>query len=263
MRRGLSATRKLAGMNGKLFVSTWLLAVAPSFGIACGDEPKPALPPPLPSVTATAPAAASAPAAHAPAADHSLLARPKVRYDHVEHESAAPHMSAEHVAKAGSRAAPHANKQPHAAPKPTASVPPPLPVASAPAAAVPAAAPAAPPAVAAKRVQVPSTPNVRVELPSGLQSDLDADPRMQAWVNRVIAVADACHAQNRSVTGTLQAQVTMHENDRPGAELQGVPGQLSGIVACATSALLSGNRMPLFTGREGTRYTVRMVFSAS
>jgi hypothetical protein len=237
-------------MNGKLFVSTWLLAVTPSFGIACGDEPKPVLPPALPSVTARAPAAASTPAAsHAPA-------------HHAQHEKAASHVSTEHPEKAGARAAPHASKQPHA-PKPRASVPPPWPVASAPAAAVPAAAPAAPPGVAAKRVQVPSTPNVRVELPGGLQSELDADPRMQAWVNRVIAVADGCHARNRSVQGTLQALVTMHENDRPGAELQGMPGQLSGIVACATSALLSGDRMPLFTGREGTRYTVRMVFSAS
>jgi hypothetical protein len=242
-------------MNGKLFVSTCVLAVAPSFGIACGDEPKVVPPPPLPSVSTTVPAAAPVPAT--PVAAHA-----KAPAHHAQHEKASPHPAAAHVAKTSSQPAPRATS------KPSASTPPALPSPSAPIAVAPPAAPAPPAAVApapaaTKHVQVPSTPNVRVELPSGLQADLDADPRMQAWVNRVIAIADGCHAKNRSVQGTLQALITMHENDRPDADLQGMPGQLSGIVACATSALLSGNRMPLFTGREGTRYTVRMLFSAS
>jgi hypothetical protein len=110
-----------------------------------------------------------------------------------------------------------------------------------------------------KKVAVPRTANVHVEFPQGLQADLDADPRMQSWVDKVIAIVDGCHANNRGANGTISTRITMHENDRPDADILSLPGQLSSVVACATGSLMRV-KMPLFTGREGTRYDVRIVF---
>ncbi len=148
-----------------------------------------------------------------------------------------------------------------------AYVPPPLPdvvTAPAPVAPKPTPAPAPPPPapVPAKpktRVTVPRTDHVHVELPAGLQSDLDADPRMQPWVEKAITIMDNCHAKERSNTGTVEAALVMHENARPGAEARALPSSLRGVAACATMALMR-TKVPLFTGREGTRYTVRIVF---
>jgi len=124
----------------------------------------------------------------------------------------------------------------------------------------PAPQPAATPAEKiASRVKVPSTAHVHAELPSGLQRDLDADPRMQSWLDRAFAIIDGCHAQNRGAAGTIEAQLTMHEEARPDADIRALPPALSGVVACATGGLMR-TKMPLFTGAEGTRYTVRIRF---
>jgi hypothetical protein len=120
------------------------------------------------------------------------------------------------------------------------------------------AAPAAAPKAAGK-VTIPRTAHVRAEVPAGLQRDLDADPRMQSWLNRVFAVIDDCHARDRSVRGTVEALLTMHENERPDADLRALPPALTALVACSTGALMRV-KMPLFTGGEGTRYTVKIVF---
>lgn len=106
---------------------------------------------------------------------------------------------------------------------------------------------------------MPRTAHVRAELPAGLQRDLDADPRMQAWLDRAFGVIDGCHGRDRTAKGVIEARLTMHENARPDATLGSVAPALGGVVACATGALLS-TRMPLFTGSEGTRYTVRLHF---
>ena len=82
---------------------------------------------------------------------------------------------------------------------------------------------------------------------------------MQSWVEKVIAIVDGCHANDRSTKGTISTRITMHENDRPDADILSLPGQLSSVVACATGSLMRV-KMPLFTGREGTRYDVRIVF---
>jgi hypothetical protein len=140
---------------------------------------------------------------------------------------------------------------------PPAYVPPPMPKpapAPAPVAQVPA--PAARPKT---HVSIPRTEHVHVDIPAGLQTDLDADPRMQSWVDQVIAIADRCHGQARGNVGAIDALITMHENARPDADMRGLPPQLGGLVACATGALMR-TKMPLFTGREGTRYPVRIVF---
>jgi hypothetical protein len=137
--------------------------------------------------------------------------------------------------------------------------------AEAPKAPAPAApAPVQPAATPAKKVVVPSTDNVRVEVPRGLQSLLDADARMQPWINRVIAVIDRCFASERArspdAAGTVEIALTMHANARPEADIRSVPPQLGGVVACATPELMRA-RPPLFTGPEGERHTVRVRFT--
>jgi hypothetical protein len=141
-----------------------------------------------------------------------------------------------------------------------------------PIAAQPAAAPApasepAPPPPAAKpaggRVTVPNTARLHVEIPAGLQRWLDADTRMQPWLNKVIPVIDRCYgnvlADNAGASGTITFRVTMHKDARPDPDIQSLPGQLSGVVTCATGQLMR-TRMPLFTGTEGESHTVRVRF---
>jgi hypothetical protein len=230
-------------MNGVAVRSSWLWVLCLC---CCGGSDKPSLPPALPVVVPVA-ARANEPAEAAPT------------HNPVD----------EHASSSRSKAKPGASKPARSTTSkprrdliyepPAAPVAPPAPAAPTPAPVARAPVVTPPPApVVAKRVSVPRTEHVHVELPAGLQGDLDADPRMQKWVDRVIAIADGCHARNRAATGTLEAQVTMHENERPSASLRSLPGQLSGLVSCATGALM-GVKMPLFTGREGTRYTVRIV----
>jgi hypothetical protein len=136
---------------------------------------------------------------------------------------------------------------------------------------IPAAAPTptppppahAAPAPAATKVVVPRTDHVHVDVPKGLQAWLDADTRMQPWVATVMRVADRCYAQvresNAGAAGTIEVAVTMHKDARPDADILALPPQLSGIVACGTGDLIRSG-MPLFTGNEGERYTLRLVF---
>jgi hypothetical protein len=112
------------------------------------------------------------------------------------------------------------------------------------------------------RVQVPHTDHVYAKLPSKLQALLDDDPRMQPWLDKVIAVADRCYGRARgdsNAGGTIVLQLTMHENARPDVDIESLPAQLSSVVACATSDLMR-SRSPLFTSGEGERYTVELHF---
>jgi hypothetical protein len=110
---------------------------------------------------------------------------------------------------------------------------------------------------------VPRTQHVHAEVPKGLQAWLDADSRMQPWVAQVMRVADTCYARVRdsvpNASGVIEVAVTMHKDARPDPDILALPPQLSGIVACATGDLIRSG-MPLFTGSEGERYTVRVVF---
>jgi hypothetical protein len=112
-------------------------------------------------------------------------------------------------------------------------------------------------------VNVPNTSRVHVEVPPGLQRWLDADTRMQPWLNKVIPVIDGCYGKvlndNANAHGAITFRVTMHENARPDPDIQSLPGELSGVVACATGQLMRA-RMPLFTGTEGESYVVRVKF---
>jgi outer membrane biosynthesis protein TonB len=162
------------------------------------------------------------------------------------------------------KTAPPPQKQ---APKPAPARP--APPADAPAAAMetpvnkaPEPAPAAP--APAPKVVVPATANVRIEIPRGLQALLDADPRMQPWVNKVMTVIDRCYANERArsqdAAGVVELAVTMQANARPEVDIRSVPTQLGGVVACATPELMRA-RPPLFTGPEGERHVVRVRFS--
>lgn len=86
---------------------------------------------------------------------------------------------------------------------------------------------------------------------------------MQPWLNKVIPVIDRCYgnvlADNANASGVITFRVTMHKDARPDPDIQSLPGQLSGVVACATGQLMR-TRMPLFTGTEGESYTVRVRF---
>jgi hypothetical protein len=131
----------------------------------------------------------------------------------------------------------------------------------------PAAAPPAPtssaPAAAVGKVTVPHTDHVQIDVPKGLQHWLDADTRMQPWVTKVVSIADACYADERKdnpkAAGVITVKVTMHENERPDVDVASVPSQLGGVIACATTKLMRG-RPPLFTGKEGDSYTVKIHF---
>jgi hypothetical protein len=218
-----------------------------SVAIGCAKDERRA-PPPLPVVPAVPapmpsaePPAPPVPAPEKPSSASKAASRAAARAG-----KAKPSASA---AKEPSAQAPQAP----AKASPPASVPSPAPSASAPVTA-PVRAPAA-----KTRVVVPSTAHVRVELPSGLQQDLDDDPRMQPWVDKVIAIADSCHAKARGAQGTIEAAVTMHDEARPDVDVRSVSAQLGGLVACATGSLMR-TKMPLFTGREGARYVVRLHF---
>jgi len=149
------------------------------------------------------------------------------------------------------------------------------PTASKPAAPTPAPAPATPapstpapstpaPSAPKGKVKIPSTANVRVDIPSGLQAALDLDPRMQPWANSVIQVIDSCYTKelksNASAAGVIAVRITMHSESRPDADVKSLPPALSGVVACATGGLMR-TKMPLFTGKEGEKHDVNIRFT--
>ena len=104
---------------------------------------------------------------------------------------------------------------------------------------------------------------MHVEFPKGLQADLDADPRMQPFVNQVISVADKCYADarksNPSAAGTIELVATMHSEARPDVDVRKSPTALANVVACGMGRLMS-LKMPLFTGKEGQKYPIKIVF---
>jgi hypothetical protein len=111
-------------------------------------------------------------------------------------------------------------------------------------------------------VQVPRTDHVYATFPRKLQALLDGDPRMQPWLDKVIAIVDRCYARARGGSdagGTIVLQLTMHENARPDVDIESLPPPLSSVVACATGDLMR-SRSPLFTSGEGERYTVELHF---
>jgi hypothetical protein len=152
-------------------------------------------------------------------------------------------------------------------PKPAPAAPPlaPSPVAPAaeppvPSPAAPAAAPAAEAPVKKNKVSVPSTDHVKIDIPKGMQALLDADTRMQPWVEKVVAVADRCYkSKAMGSAATIVVDVTMHPNARPDADVRSLPPTLAGVVACATGDLMR-TKMPLFTGPEGERHTLKIRF---
>ena len=107
---------------------------------------------------------------------------------------------------------------------------------------------------------MPSTDHVRIDIPKGMQALLDADTRMQPWVQKVVAVADRCYKSNGfGTTATIVVDVTMHKNARPDADMRSLPPTLAGVVGCATGDLMR-TKMPLFTGPEGERHTLKINF---
>ena len=87
---------------------------------------------------------------------------------------------------------------------------------------------------------------------------------MRPWLGKAVATADACYAKlladNPAASGDIAVQVTMHENARPSGRVSSVAPAVNGVVMCATTRLL-GVKMPLFTGREGDTYTMRVHFT--
>jgi hypothetical protein len=219
-------------------------AVLASMVLLAGCESRsygaPPTPPPAPPPAVIAPAPDPAPAE--PVAPSPVPSGKRAGKGKREREPSAPPRSEEQAAKT----APPVQAPP--APKPPPAAP------SAPADKLPAAA-----ASAKGSVRVPESAHVQIELPAGLQADLDHDPRMQAWVNKAVSAIERCYAPLREsgVTGVIEVRLVMHENERPSAEPGKLPSALTPMVACVTGGLL-GVKMPLFTGKEGTRYTLKI-----
>lgn len=215
--------------------------------VGCSDSASNSVPPPPPLPAPAAPplAAPSEPPTAAPA-DATRAELEEAAEKSASAREAAPKAS-------GKKGKPSTSS-----PKPAPSKPA-EPVKPAPSA--PVAAPTPAPVIEKPRgkVTIPSTEHVRVQVPSGLQADLDKDPRMQPWANQVVNVIDGCYTKTGASPGTIEVRITMHDSARPDADLGGVPNGLAPVVACATGGLLR-TKMPLFTGTEGTRYTVRVVF---
>jgi hypothetical protein len=240
----------------------WIVAIVVLFA-ACqnkeADAPDSVLrPAPEPSTAQAQPAPEPTPAAEPePPAEPAAIARDP----HPASKSATAKPKPDSP-KQASTAKPRPNTArrdppPAASPEPEPRAPEPQPE--------PEPAPVAPEPIAkpATKVTIPNTSRVRVEVPPGLQAWLDKDTRMQPWLGKVIKVIDACYgdvlSSNASAAGTITFKITMHENARPDPDIQSLPGQLSGVVACATGQLMR-TKMPLFTGREGETYVVRVKF---
>jgi hypothetical protein len=213
---------------------------------------------PAPTAPGSKPAAPPrVPAEPKPAAEKPTAARPANSEPDKPHATSSARTQASIETEKLNRA--HAVPSPVPA-EPIAATPEPV------AEPAPAPEPAAPPPAAKPtggRVVVPSTSRLHVEVPAGLQRWLDADTRMQPWLNKVVPVIDKCYGNvlkdNPNASGTISFRVTMHKDARPDPDIQSLPGQLSGVVACATGQLMRA-RMPLFTGTEGESYTVRVKF---
>lgn len=180
--------------------------------------------------------------------------------------AAAKPTSAANAKAASKPAAPLAEKTEKSpalpAPKPTAPKPAAPAATDKPAAPVAEAKPAAPaPAAApARKTTLPKTAHVRYVVDAAMQKLLDKDSRMEAWLKRITPVIDACYrGLSGQPTGVVQLNVTMHQNSRPGVAIKSLPGNLAGLMPCATSKLMN-ERSPLFTGPEGERHTVSIHF---
>jgi len=121
--------------------------------------------------------------------------------------------------------------------------------------------PPTPPAPVA--YEMPSSAHVRIEAPKGLEADLAKDTRMKPWLQKSVAAATKCYEVEAKttpkLTGTIEVGIVMHENDRPDAAIKKLPPQLSGVFACVSGAMMK-SRMPLFVGKEGQKYTAKVVF---
>jgi len=117
----------------------------------------------------------------------------------------------------------------------------------------------------ATKVTVPSMKHLKVSVPARVQELLNADTRMQPWLNSTLATIEKCYegvlASDPSAAGTIKFVLEMHENARPDADITALPPQLSGVVACGTGKLMRAGRMPLFTGKEGEKHTVSVKFT--
>jgi len=111
--------------------------------------------------------------------------------------------------------------------------------------------------------EMPSSAHVRIEAPKGLEADLAKDTRMKPWLQKSVTAATKCYEIEAKTTpklaGTIEVGIVMHENDRPDAAIKKLPPQLSGVFACVSGAMMK-SRMPLFVGKEGQKYTARVVF---
>lgn len=121
--------------------------------------------------------------------------------------------------------------------------------------------PPTPPAPVA--YEMPSSAHVRIEAPKGLEADLAKDTRMTPWLQKSVGAATKCYEVEAKTTpklaGAIEVGIVMHENDRPDAAIKKLPPQLSGVFACVSGAMMK-SRMPLFVGKEGQKYTARVVF---
>jgi len=250
---GYAAAQAMKRLTFALFSGLFALPL-----VACGgDDVKVAPPPPLPAMPVPKPAAAEPVVVPEAAADEPERPAPANPSRKLSKKEKAKLARAEAASKNG--ATPAAKQAKPAPAKPTTPAPAAKPAAPAPAPVV--ARPSAPaPAAAKSKVIIPRTANVNVDVPAGLQADLDKDPRMQPWVNQAVSVIDKCHTQQAAPAGTIEVLLTMHESARPTADIKKLPGALSQLVACATGGLMS-KKMPLFTGKEGTRYTVKINFN--
>lgn len=242
---------------------------APAPG-ALADPAQQAQPAPATPAATAVPAAPSEPAP-APAVHEPAAVKPVARVEEEKHEVEPSKPSAKLEAKESAKeSAKIAAGEPEPKKSGAASTKPAEPTASAksappaPAKEAPPPAPAPEPAKAATgKVTVPKTDHVHIDVPKGLQHWLDADTRMQPWVNKVVSVADACYERERKdnpkAAGVIPIKITMHENERPDADVGSVPSSLGAVIACGTTKLM-GSRPPLFTGKEGESYTVKIHF---
>lgn len=121
------------------------------------------------------------------------------------------------------------------------------------------------PAKPATKVTLPKLKHLKVSMPARVQELLDADTRMQPWLNSTLATIEKCYegvlASDPSASGTIKFMLEMHVNARPDADITSLPPQLSGVVACGTGKLMRGGRMPLWTGKEGEKHAVSVKFT--
>jgi hypothetical protein len=108
-----------------------------------------------------------------------------------------------------------------------------------------------------------SSKHVTLEMPAGLKEDLASDKRMKPWLDTAVAKATSCYQREAksspALSGVVEVSIIMHENARPDASLKSLPSQLAGVFTCVSGAMM-GVKMPLFTGREGQRYSARVKF---